>query len=61
MDDEKIKPQPYYLSAAQLLAAYEAAGQGRSARALLLKRQLAEAEVDASAPRPLAPRLKVVK
>ena len=36
VDDEKIKPQPHYLTAAQLLAAYEAAGQGRSARALLL-------------------------
>ena len=58
MDDEKIKPQPqpHCLTAAQLLAACEAAGQGRSAGALLLKRQLAEAEADAS-----APRLKVVK
>ena len=42
-DSEKVKPQPHYLSVAQLLAAYEAAGQGGSTRALLLKRQLAEA------------------
>ena len=38
-NSEKVKPQPHYLSAAQLLATYEAAGQGASARALLLKRR----------------------